>query len=713
MIARRAPILALVALFVAALASFASVTAVPATAATPGLTITSDTRYVVDPAHKRVHVSVWLVAVNHLKDTKTREYYFDRAFLAVQPGTTGFKISARTGSPTVRVVSKRKDHNLIRIDFGKRLPAGATRTFSLTFDIPDPGGAPTRDVRIGASLVTFSAWAFATESTPGGTVGVTFPAGYTIEVRSDRLGEPTTDAAGNVTYLSGRLGSPLTFFAYFVADRSNAYAETSRTVEVDGRPLDISVRAWPDDPAWAERIGTTLERGVPALSQAIGLPWIGQRPLVVAEAISRSTAGFSGRYDPVTGRIEIAYYASPFVALHEAAHAWFDGRLLADRWATEGFASWYALQAAASVGLKATEPQLTKEQLAQPIPLNAWGPVGSDVSAAEDYGYLASAELARLVAERAGPAALAGVWHAARDGIGAYQPLPADPRGPDALPSDRGPAAMAAIAGAREADAPPPDWRGLLDLLEERTGKSFEDLWRAWVVRPSEESLLDSRAIARERYAAVVARAGDWQLPALIRQAMRSWQFDQATELLAAADRTLDDRDAVATAARDAGLKVPSQLQETFEQVGGFAAAGAEADAELAAIAAYDDASLARLADPDVIEQIGMWGLTPNSDLSNAARAFALGALGESVQASNAARLTWEGAREIGRNRAMSILAAALAALIGVGFVVSQIRGRAARLSMRRAERRARRSGIAQAHVATGDARAGATGRDR
>jgi hypothetical protein len=440
---------------------------------------------------------------------------------------------------------------------------------------------------------------------------------------------------------------------------------------------------------------------------------VGQRPLVVAEAISRSTAGYSGRYDPVTGRIEIAYYASPLVALHEAAHAWFDGRLLADRWATEGFASWYALQAAGSVGLKVTGPQLTKEELAQPMPLNAWGPVGSDPSAAEDYGYLASAELARLIAERAGPAALAGVWGAAREGIGAYQPLPADPRGLDALPADRGPASMAAVGGAREAGSPPPDWRGLLDLLEERTGTSFDDLWRAWVVRPSEESLLDARAIARERYAAVVARAGDWQLPAVIRQAMRSWQFDQATELLAAADRTLDDRDAVATAAGDAGLMVPAQLQATFEQVAGFAAAGAEADAELAAIAAYNAASQARLADPDVIEQIGMWGLTPNADLARAARAFALGGLGDSIQASSDARLAWEGAREIGRNKAMSILAAALAALIAVGLVVSQIRGRAARLSVRRAERRARRSAIAQAHIATGDAQAGSPGRDR
>ena len=41
-----------------------------------------------------------------------------------------------------------------------------------------------------------------------------------------------------------------------------------------------------------------------------------------------------------------------FVVLHEAAHAWFDGSLLADRWASEGFASYYALRAAKAIGEK-------------------------------------------------------------------------------------------------------------------------------------------------------------------------------------------------------------------------------------------------------------------------------------------------------------------------------------------------------------------------
>jgi hypothetical protein len=676
---RVAPLL--VALIAALAVSLAPPTA-PAALAAPDLTLTADTRYDVDPEAQRIHVTVALTAVNHLKDTKTRLYYFDRAFLAVQPGATDFKIAARTGSPSVRVQSAKADHTLLRIDFGRRLPAGSSRTFTLTFDIPDPGGSPTREVRVGASLVTFPAWAFATESTPGGSVTVVFPPGYEVDVQTGAIGEPSTDDEGRTIFASGPLSEPLSFFAYFVADRPTAYIETRRAVELDGRTLDIAVRAWPDDPAWGERVGGLVERGVPVLSELIGLPWVAERPLIVAEAISRSTAGYSGRYDPAIGRIEIAYYADSFVVLHEAAHAWFDGSLLADRWANEGFASWYALQAATAIEEPIVPPTLTPELAEAKIPLNAWRPVGSNEPAAEDYGYAASAELARLVAERAGTGGLASVWDAARRGIGAYQPAGLDSRAVT-MPGTAIPGTGSDLARA-ETGLGPPDWRGLLDLLEDRTGKKYDDLWRTWVVRHEEASLLDVRSAARRQYDAIVSRAGEWQLPVIVRQAMRAWQFDQATELLEAADGALDDRDAVMSAAANAGLSVPYALEAAFEGTAGFAAAAAEADAQLTSIRAYVDARDARPADPGILEQVGLWWATPDIDLVRAADAFALGDLRTSVEASAAARLAWDGAEDLGQSRLMTILAATLVAIVAVGFIVSQARGLKTRRSTRR-----------------------------
>ena len=92
---RVATTLALIASLAALLAPAA---APPALAAGSGLTIVGDATYVVDPDNAAVHVTVDLTAVNRLKDTKTRLYFFDRAFLAVPPNTSGFKISARNKS---------------------------------------------------------------------------------------------------------------------------------------------------------------------------------------------------------------------------------------------------------------------------------------------------------------------------------------------------------------------------------------------------------------------------------------------------------------------------------------------------------------------------------------------------------------------------------------------------------------------------------------
>jgi len=669
--------LAFVALLAALGASLLPALAPVARAAAPDLTLTSETQYDVQPDKARVHVTAQVTAVNHLRDTKTRQFFFDRAYLAVQPGASGFKLTG-PGGPSVHVAGRKADHILLRLDFGKRLGAGGTRTWTLTFDLVDKGGSATRQLRVGASLVSFPAWAFASQSTPGGSVSVGFPAGYNIEVQAPELRAPTTDAAGRVLYSTGRLSQPLTFFAYFVADRPTDYQETIHPIQVAGAPLSLTVRAWPDDPAWAKRIGDLLGKGVPALGDAIGLPWLNEGTLVVAEATSRSTTGYSGLYDPTSGRIEIAYYAGPFVALHEAAHAWFDGNLLADRWANEGFASFYAVKAGKAIGAKVAADPLTARLTAARIQLNAWGPVGSQEPLVEDYGYAASAELARLVVERAGDGKMTEVWLAAHHGIGAYQP-------PDLDLAGGGVAGSTGAPLGAETGAAPPDWRGLLDLLEDRTGKPFDDLWRTWVVRPDEAKLLDERAAARARYDEVVKRAGTWRLPALVRQALRAWQFGEATQLLDAADRALADRDAVTAAATAAGLTAPGTLRTAFEGVAGFSAASGEADAELATIGAYGTAVSSRPASLDLVEEVGLWNATPDADLARAKTAFADGRLRESVEASSSARQAWVDARDIGRKRVMSILAAALAAIIGLGLLLGSVRGGARRRRRRRA----------------------------
>ncbi len=624
-------------------------------AATPDLTIVSDARYEVQPTKQRVRVTLSLTLSNRLKDTTTRRYYFDKAFLTILPGASGYDFSwAGAGNPTIRITKETKEYTVLQLNLASRIYSGKTAQYTLRFYITDKGGKATRNVRIGDSLVSFPVWAFATEDTGGSSSTVIFPIGFQVEVEAGSIPAPTTDSKGRVVFRTGRLDKPLTFFAFLVGDRPGAYKTRTISPVVHGRPAELTIRSWPDDPAWDERVGGLVERALPVLGDAIGLPWPREEPLVVQEAVSRSTGGYAGLFDPSAGRVEIAYYATSFVVLHESAHAWFNGALLADRWANEAFASYYGLDAAGTLKVKAVGDELTAAIQKARIPLNAWGSVGREATATEDYGYAASLALARAVAERAGADGLRAVWADAAARTGAYQP-PA--------------------AGSVERVEGPPDWRGLLDLLESRTGKSFDDLWRTWVARPEDLPLLDARGAARTRYDDVVARAADWRLPAPIRDAMRAWQFEDASALLDLAADVLEQRTAVEAAATAAGLEPPEALRTAFEGDDGFDDAIAEADAELRAIVRYQDAVATRPVTGDVFVTLGLLDETPDADLVAAREAFARGDLSASASAADEAAAAWSAAAGLGRGRLISLLLLAVSLLVGFAFILLWVRG--------------------------------------
>jgi hypothetical protein len=629
-------------------------------AARPDLTITSTARYDVQPDDRRVRVTLDLTLTNHLKDTTTKRYYFDEAFLAVLPGTSGYKLTWEgDGSPSVKASKKTKTYTLLRLDLAERLYSGKTAKYRLTFNLKDPGGAATRDLRIGDSLVSFPVWAFATDDTPGSSVSVVFPDGYDVKVEAGSIPDPTVDDEGRTIFRSGELDAPLDFFAYLVADRPGAYTEQTIATTVADDPVRVTVRAWPDDPPWAERVSELLTTGLPALGEHVGLAWPHGDRLVVEEAVARTTGGYAGLFDPSEGKVEIAYYADDFVVLHEAAHGWFNGMLLADRWANEAFASYYAMEVAEDLAVEVRDTELTDELRAVRIPLNGWGPVGSEDPVQEDFAYAAGLELARAIAERAGDDGLRAVWADAAAGVQAYQPR--------------------AAGGTPETASGTPDWRGLLDLLEARTAATYDDLWRAWVARPTDLPLLDARAAAREQLSEVEAAVDGWRLPRPIRDAMRAWQFEDATDLLDGAAAALEQREAVESAAADAGLIAPDALRTAFEDDDGFDDALAEADAELAAIDAYADAAALRPAELSPILALGLWGLTPDIDLETARDALARGDLTGSVAASSSAATAWGEADGEGQGRAISLGLLAAAVVVGVLTVLLMFRRRRTR----------------------------------
>ena len=241
-----------------------------------------------------------------------------------------------------------------------------------------------------------------------------------------------------------------------------------------------------------------------------------------------------------------------------------------------------------------------------------------------------------------------------------------------------------------EAGAGPPDWRGLLDLLEEHTNAGYADLWTEWVVRDGEEALLDARAEARTTYDAVVRAAGRWELPRSVRDALRTWQYEQATALLAEAQGVLDRRVVLEAAAGEAGLTLPTRLELAFESDGGFTAANAEADAESAAIDLLVSAAAARPAAPDPLQQLGLMWATPDDELAKAREAFTTGDLPVAARGAVTAEQTWLTATERGRNRLLIGLGLAILAVLAILVLASVVIGR-------RTARRQRRLALARA----------------
>lgn len=619
-------------------------------AASPDLTIVSAARYDVQPAQKRVRVTLDLTLTNRLRDTTTKRYFFDHAFLAVLPGASNYDLSwAGSGQPTVGVSRRTASYTLLRLNLARDLGAGKSARYRLAFDLRDPGGQPTRDLRIGDTLVSFPVWAFASDETPGSSVTVVFPKGYQVAVEAGRIPSPTVSSDGRTVFNSGILSKPLDFFAYLVGDRPGAYRESQVAATVVGRDVSVTVRAWTDDSAWAQRIRRLLGVGLPALGQRIGLEWPEyDKPLVVTEAVSRSTGGYAGIFDPSAGEVAIAYYADDFVVLHEAAHTWFNGSLLADRWSNEAFASYYGELAAADTKIKVTTDALTDTLKKSRIPLNDWGDVGTLDVAKEDYAYAAGLALAREIGKRAGERGLRSVWADAADRISAYQPTGAGEE----------------IVGG------PVDWRALLDLLEEKTGKRYDDLWRTWVARPEDLPLLDARFEARARYAQFVEAVGSWHVPLSIRDAMRAWRFDEGTGLMDSAQGVLDLRAKVESAASDAGLTAPVALREAFEDDDGFDDAMAEGGAELQAIEHYMAAVGHKPAKTTPLMQLGLMDQTPEADLAVARDAFARGDLAASAEASDEAAASWINAEPSGQGRAFSIASIVVAVLFVVALLL-------------------------------------------
>ena len=611
-------------------------------AARPGLTFVSDSTWTADPDAGRVHVQVAVTATSHTVDQGIRRYYFQTMELDLPASTQGFAATAADGKAMpVAVMSNTVLGVVLNLTFEQRLYSGQRISFNLRFDLVDSGSSTARDLRIDRDLMSFPVAAFGSPGTPGSSVRVIFPPGFTVKEEWGGLTRKP-DGPDEVVFANDSIPDATALNAWFTAARPVPASDFQVRVAAVGR-LQVTLRYWSDDPAWADQIERTLQSGYPVLTDLIGLGAPASSAITIQESTSQSVVGFSGQYDQTSGQMEVSYFADPFVLLHEIAHLWFNSTLASDRWIDEGFASYYAEQAVLKMGLPDHAPQLADQLLPASLPLNDW--VGTEAADSDTTAFLygASIQTARQIAALAGLDGLKRVWGDIQVGTEPYQPTNG--------------AAIDTQAGGGT------DWRGLLDHLEQATGKSFESIWRQWVVDSSQFVDLVQRDQARADYSALAAGAATWSVPGDIRRAMDSWQFTQAEVLIAGARTVLEDSGQVASRAAVEDTSPPAALRAAFEGVS-VAAASLEAQSELAALNSMAGARQAQAASQGAARAVGLLGTDPEADLAAAREAFSQGDVARARTLADSARAAWEGANGSGQVRILGAAAIAVALML-------------------------------------------------
>ena len=219
----------------------------PATAADGGLVVVAQTRYQVLPADHRVHVTIDAVATSLEPDTPQGQVYYSGITFAVPAGATN--VAACSGGQHIgaRAQSTDDDFTLIEVTFGRGVFFRQSYPYTVSFDLVDPGGAGTRDLRIGSSLAAFPVWAFGTQGEPGGSVRVELPEGYTPDVQGSEMAEGELPDGGLL--LTAEPADPFAFFAYVIGRPARRLRQ----------PQDEPGRAWhpgrPADPRLGGRSG--------------------------------------------------------------------------------------------------------------------------------------------------------------------------------------------------------------------------------------------------------------------------------------------------------------------------------------------------------------------------------------------------------------------------------------------------------------------------
>ena len=667
---RRGIVFALVA-FVAA--STLVVLRAPHAIAAGDVELAGSTTYQVDLDESEVDVEVEY-AVRNVKPNTRRgsiitQYYYDRVFFFVPRDAQDIAVASQ-GRALDFTELWEDGTRYLEIDLPSRLFYRQSRVVDVTFSLDGSKLRQGEPVRVNPAHVTMWAWAW---GDPGrASVRIEIPRGFELdwfgsEGAVDDLQRDFSSPDVDVWYVDDIEG-PDEWWVSAVGDRPSALA----IAELDIEGIEIEIRSWPGEETWYADVTETLETGLGALVDAVGLEWPVDEPLVVSQSSVPNRAGYGGWYFTDIDEIEIGEDVDELLVLHEVSHAWFNDELFIERWIGEGLAEAIPAHVLRETFDLTEFPTVVNESSSAAVRLNVWADPSFDPNQDDEeverelWAYNASYWVIHRLIDEIGVDGLASVLVAADADEIAYR---------GSVPVER-------------ANEGPDDWRRFLDLLEEVGGsETATDLFVDLVVTTFSEDALDERMEARTAYRELIAESG-WAMPIYVRQSMEAWEFADAHQALDELSVFVTERDAHEVESRRHGF-VPPDFQrryETVERSSDIEAMQTRIDARRTAISAWEAAAEAYDADRDLATTIGLNELPdPGLTLLDAHRALNDHQPDRSIELSRRVHFELAYAAAVGQERVDDVVTGLLGllALLGVALVWAGVKLRRRRESRR------------------------------
>lgn len=632
-----------------------------------GIDVRTASTYTLLTRDRLVRVVVDVTARNTSPPTTSgtiiTRYFFSEIHLALQPEAAHAR-ATQDGQALATSSDNRKGYVELAVTFRSKLYFGQTARVRLTYDLP--GGKPRSksDIRVGAAFATFYAWVNGDRA----SIRMVLPDTFEPSLTGEALVE--SHEGSKLVYSADGISDTAHWYAAINADRPTGLRSEALTIPTGEA---VTVRAWPEDGEWLDRVEDRLRRGLPELDRLIGLPWPVTGKLVVTEVHTPLLEGYSGIYHPDTEGIEISEDLDDLTIVHEASHAWFNSGLFTGRWIGEGLANTYGTKALSAIGISSPPPFEYPRSDPAAFALNNWPPLGriSDdkTEAREDYGYQTSFRVVQSIVTLTGDDGMRRVFAAAAAKEIAYVGAP---------PIEHRPAVA--------------DWRAVLDYLQERADSSnAETQFRQYVVDPADLRVLDTRATARQAYAKLYDDGQGWFPPFAVRSPMASWDFVTATQRMVTGESILGVRAEIDQSGASFGLAPPDALRTAYQDAAttdlSDVLAGAQADLDaVRSIAAASD----RIDAPrDPLTAMGLLGVEPEAELDAAIEAYQANRPAE-ARAHTSQAVAWlDAAPEFGKRAVGGIAAGGLVVVALIVLIVV----------LRRRSRRADARALAQGPV--------------